>query len=282
QVLKIALILLIALLFLGLGYAVLAQKNGNELALAIFSQIKTWSGKKVDWRALDHSPRPVPSHAIWDQLLRTYVQKDGRVNYRDWQQQQRELQIYLQQLSSNPPGRNWTEQEQLAYWINAYNAFTIQLILDHYPLPSIKTIAGNWPMINSPWDLRFFQIGGIDFDLNTIEHDILREQFAEPRIHFAINCASIACPILRNEAYMAAQLEAQLEDQTRNFINDPERNQLDTDQLELSMIFSWFASDFTQGQHLHDFLKMYTTVPLSTEAAIQFREYDWQLNEHNQ
>ncbi|NJO02052.1 MAG: DUF547 domain-containing protein [Bacteroidia bacterium] len=189
------------------------------------------------------------------------------------------LEAYLDTLSRNPPSARWPPEAQLAYWINAYNAFTVKLIIDHYPLQSIKDIGGGIAMVNSPWDIKFFKIGGIDFDLNTIEHKILRVKFDEARIHFAINCASISCPRLRREAYLADQLEQQLEDQARQFINDPGKNIITKTEARLSPIFDWFRSDFTRGQSLPDFLQKYTQQRLSPGLAIQYLEYDWALNE---
>jgi len=173
---------------------------------------------------------------------------------------------------------NWTEEEQLAYWINVYNAFTVKLILNHYPLNSIKDISDGLPMINSPWDIKFFKIGTLPMDLNTVEHQILRKQFEEPRIHFAINCASISCPRLREEAFVAEQLELQLEDQTQDFIHDISKNIINESTTELSSIFNWFQGDFTKEGTLLEFIGRYNP-ELKQTNDIQYLEYDWGLND---
>jgi len=133
-------------------------------------------------------------------------------------------------------------------------------------------------MINSPWDIKFFKIGGIDFDLNTIEHEILRKQFSEPRMHFAINCASFSCPRLRNEAYTSEQLESQLKEQTTSFLLNPKKNRLSTETLQLSQIFNWFAGDFTKEQTLIEFLQKQVDLQIQPNAKISFLEYQWSLN----
>jgi hypothetical protein len=145
-------------------------------------------------------------------------------------------------------------------------------------LKSIKDISSGLPMINSPWDIKFFKIGNVEFDLNTIEHEILRKQFNEPRIHFAINCASFSCPILRNEAYDADKLEAQLDEQALRFIQNPDKNIINEKQILLSPIFSWFEKDFTINQSLKTYLKKYHP-SVDEQLPIRFMDYDWSLNE---
>ena len=220
-----------------------------------------------------------PSHAEWTALLKKNVTYDGWVNYAGFQRNLPAFNQYLQSLSQNPPQKSWSKQEQLAYWINAYNAFTVQLILKHYPLKSIKDIkAVNIPFVSSPWDIKFIKIGDQTYDLNYIEHSILRKQFDEPRIHFAINCASISCPNLRNEAYTAQKLEQQLEQQTKSFIDGKKKNHLYADQVKLSPIFQWFKGDFTQKGSLIDFLNRYSTTKIQANAQVNWLPYDWNLN----
>jgi len=151
----------------------------------------------------DTSPPTSPiEHTIWDALLKKYVSPDGTVNYKGFIRDKATFEEYLTLLSKNPPNKKtWSKAAQLAYWINAYNAFTVKLIIDHYPVKSIKDIKKGIPFLNSVWDMEFFHIGGKEMNLNDIEHDLIRRQFKEPRIHFAVNCASYSCPRLRNEAY---------------------------------------------------------------------------------
>lgn len=223
-----------------------------------------------------------PSHALFTNLLKVYVDSDGNVHYKGFQKDSLALQQYLNLLTQNPPDANrWTKEEQLAYWINLYNAFTIKLVIDHYPIKSIKDIGSviQIPFVNSPWDIRLIEIDNKKFDLNNIEHDILRKKFNEPRIHFAINCASFSCPKLRYEAFTADRLEKQLQEQTQIFINDPERNKISQDNAEVSKIFDWFTSDFTKNGSLIEFLNKYAQSAINENAKISFMEYDWSLNE---
>jgi len=188
------------------------------------------------------------------------------------------LEKYLDTLTENPVGKNWSEAEQMAYWINAYNAFTVKLIVDYYPLKSIKDIGDGLPMISSPWDIKFFKIGKTDFDLNTIEHEILRKQFAESRIHFAINCASFSCPKLRNEAFVAERLEEQLENQAQSFIKNLDKNIINEKETKLSKIFNWFESDFTKQESIASFIKKRHD-SFDEQNEVKYLEYIWTLNE---
>lgn len=210
-------------------------------------------------------------HKSWDTLLKTQVSKDGNVNYKALKANQEPLNIYLGYLSSNPPNESWSRNETLSYWINAYNAFTVKLILDHYPIKSIKDI-------KQPWDKKFFKIGEIEMSLNHIEHEILRKM-NEPRIHFAIVCASYSCPKLLNEAFTAEKLEAQLTKATKEFLADKNRNELSENSIKISKIFDWFAKDFKQNGGLIDFLNQYSEITISSNAKKRFLDYNWALND---
>ena len=221
-------------------------------------------------------------HKQWTILLQKYVDRDGMVNYKGFQKDSVSLISYLNELRTNPPDENtWSNEEQIAFWLNAYNAFTIKLIIDHYPLESIKDIGSaiQIPFINSPWDIRFIEINGKKLDLNNIEHSILRKKFNEPRIHFAINCASFSCPKMRREAYSEDKLDVQLNKQAVNFINDPQRNKINGGQAEVSKIFSWFKGDFTENGTLKDFLNQYAKIKIDDDVKISYNKYDWSLNE---
>lgn len=223
-----------------------------------------------------------PSHTSFDTLLKKHISDQGKVDYKGFIADEEKLDAYLQLLSTNAPDRNtWSEAEQLAYWINAYNAFTIKLILNHYPVKSIKDIGPKLtiPLVNTVWHLEFFEIGGKPASLDEIEHKILRKEFDEPRIHFAINCASISCPRLWNHAYSAKNLNAELEQAARTFINDPQLNKTTGSQVEISSLFSWFSSDFTKNGSLEEFINQYATNPIKQGAKISFKDYNWALNE---
>ena len=223
-----------------------------------------------------------PSHSSFDALLRMHVSDQGMVDYNGFIADGDKLDTYLKLLSNNAPDRNtWFDAEQLAYWINAYNAYTIKLIINHYPVESIRDIDSKLsiPVVNTVWHLEFFNIGGKPASLDEIEHKILRKEFQEPRIHFAINCASISCPRLWNRAYSAKNLEAELEQAARSFINDPNYNILAGNHAALSSLFSWFSSDFTKNGSLVDFINQYATKPLNKGAKISYKDYNWSLNE---
>ncbi len=220
------------------------------------------------------------SHDIWTELLQKHILDNGTVDYKGFVEDKDRLGQYIQLLDNNHPNtKNWNREERLAYWMNAYNAYTIQLVVDHYPTASIRDIKKGIPFINSVWDLKFIEIEGNTYDLNNVEHNILRKKFDEPRIHFAINCASVSCPNLRNEAYLPDRLEIQLEEQARLFLNDPSKNQIKPDHVQLSKIFSWFGKDFKKEGNLIDYVSPYSDTDISDDAKVSFLEYDWGLND---
>jgi hypothetical protein len=219
------------------------------------------------------------SHESWTFLLEQYVADDGWVDYKGFQKDSQNLKQYLDLLSSaHPNDKNWSREEQLAYWINAYNAFTVKLIIDHYPVASIKDIKNGIPFVNTVWDIKYINIEGHEYDLNNIEHGIIRKYFDEPRIHFAVNCASVSCPKLLNQAYTADRLEQQLTTAAKGFLADPLRNNVS--KSELSSIFSWFKGDFKKKSgSLIEFINQYAPQPIAEDAELTFLPYDWSLNE---
>ncbi len=227
----------------------------------------------------DPGSHPI-SHQVWDSLLKTYVDDAGMVDYEGFARDSVNLNRYLDLLSQHAPNpRNWTNKEILAYWINAYNAFTIQLIIRFDPYYGIKKILPfNIPFVYSAWDIRFIRINGQLMDLNDIEHGMIRSHFNEPRIHFALVCAAMSCPKLRNEAYTATKLDHQLEDQARDFINDPAKNQIGAMAVNLSKIFGWYEGDFTHDLSLPGYLNQYSRIKIESTAMIGYLEYDWRLN----
>jgi hypothetical protein len=219
-------------------------------------------------------------HGEWDALVKKHVSKNGMVDYQGFLKDKKQLQVYLDKLSANRPTSKWSKNEKMAFWINAYNAFTVKLILDNYPIKSIKDIKRGIPFVNSVWDIAFIPMGKEKIDLNYIEHTILRKEFKDPRIHAAINCASFSCPLLRNEAYYASRLDEQLNDAMRKFVNDSQRNQLDKSNIKISKIFSWFAGDFKlNGSSVVDYLNKYAKKRVQPNAKIDFLEYQWELND---
>lgn len=222
-----------------------------------------------------------PSHEAWTKLLKKYVNNDGLVNYKGFIKDIKELDAYLATLTNNPPDDKWSKTDQLAYWFNAYNAFTVKLITMHYPVSGIKKIAPDVQVIfvNTPWDKNFFKIGNDKFSLNDIEHKTLRKKFSEPRMHFALNCASISCPKLLNEAYEAEKLDKQLDNQARAFLADKSKNIITPDKVQISKIFSWYGKDFTKTGGKIDFLNKYSPVKINRNADIDYLDYNWDLNE---
>lgn len=209
-------------------------------------------------------------HSAWDLLLRKYVSTAGAVDYTGIKADLT-FERYLGSLSRFAPQDAWTADDKKAYWINAYNAYTVKLVCDNLPLKSIRDIG-------EPWKKKFIKIGGEMMDLDHIENGILRKEFDDPRIHFAINCASVSCPSLLNQAYHARTLNAQLDEATKRFINDPLRNKLGAEKMQLSSIFDWFKADFTKAGTVVQFIQRYTEVKLAANAAISYLEYDWGLN----
>lgn len=221
------------------------------------------------------------SHALFDSLLRQHVNEAGLVDYKGFIQDSVKFKEYLQLLGRHHPNdEHWSREDQMAYWINAYNAFTIQLIVDHYPVASIKDIKNGIPFVNTVWDIKFIQIEDAEYDLNNIEHGILRPKFSDPRIHFAVNCASFSCPKLQRFAFSGEKLEEQLEQAAWEFINDESKNRLSPNKIELSKILSWYWGDFKDqyGSRV-DLVNTYSDTKINPGAEVQFLDYGWSLNE---
>ncbi|MBA3829345.1 MAG: DUF547 domain-containing protein [Taibaiella sp.] len=222
-----------------------------------------------------------PANKIWTQLLKKYVNEEGWVNYKGFIKDKAEFQQYLDLLSDNPPQDSWSKDDKEAYWINAYNAFTIKLIIDHYPVKSIKDIGPKHqiPFVNTPWEKKFFKIGNEKYKLDRIEHHILRKQFDDPRVHFAIVCASRSCAKLRREAYEGNKLNEQLNEQAKDFLNDKRKNKISAEKPELSNYFDWYKKDFQKHGTVIEYINQYSRVKIHKDAAVSFMDYDWSLNE---
>lgn len=222
-----------------------------------------------------------PSHDAYTELLQKHVNEAGWVDYKGLMKDREKLDSYLRTLSNFPASPKWNDNEKMAYWINVYNAFTLQLILDHYPLKSIKDIGASVqiPFVNTPWQKNFFSIGGESMNLDQIEHKILLKEFNEPRIHFALVCASRSCAPLRQEAYTAEKMEAQLTDQAKRFLLDKNRNEFSKDKVEVSKYFTWYKKDFTKNGTVIDYLNKYAPIKINANATINYKDYNWNLNE---
>lgn len=211
-----------------------------------------------------------PDHNSFNQLLASHVSPQGNVNYAGFKSNWSALRAYIKDLGVNMPTDEWSKEDKLAYWMNAYNAMTVDLILRNQPLESIKDIS-------KPWDQRFWKLGSKWYNLNEIEHDILRKM-GDARIHFGINCASFSCPPLLNEAFTAANVDSQLDRLSRQFVNDTQRNTITANSIEVSKIFTWFAKDFKTDGSLIDFLNKYSDTQIASNAKKKYKDYDWTLN----
>lgn len=223
--------------------------------------------------ATDPVPVPAPpfNHELWDMLLQKYVSASGKVNYKGFKGDEAKLKKYLVALEENAPDASWRRAEAMSYWLNVYNAFTIKLIIDNYPVNSIQDIAGG-----KPWDKEWINLGGKTYSLNHIENKIIRPTYKDARIHFAVNCAAKSCPTLFNRAFTPEKLERQLATLTKTFVNNKAFNQLSENKAVVSKIFEWYAEDFGD---LKSFLNKYSAVKIGDGVAITFNEYDWGLNE---
>ena len=254
-------------------------------------------------QTFDHDHKP------WAALLKKHVVlldggKTSQMRYTSLAQDRAALKNYLDSLSKVSPQdfSGWTKPQQMAFLINAYNAFTAEKILTRYP--NIKSIWDFGKIFGNPFKDKFFTLLGREFTLDMIEHETLRKPGAynEPRVHFAANCASVGCPMLREEAYVAERLDAQLEEQTRRFLADRSRNRYNaTDNtLEVSEIFKWFSEDWTSGyrgfdnkgpamQSREQFFAKYAALLADQpaqqkliaerKATIRHLDYDWALND---
>jgi len=207
----------------------------------------------------------------WNDLLTKYVSNNGDVDYKGFLKDKAKLKSYLEYMAVNSPQANWSKKQKLVYYINLYNAGTVNLIIDNYPTKSIKDI-------NKPWGKAIIKVGDKMYSLGDLEHKILRKM-NEPRIHFAINCASYSCPKLINKAFTIANVEKMLEKATVDFINDPKRNIISADKLQLSNIFKWYKKDFTGKGTLIDYINPYLKNPVDKKTSISYLKYDWSLNE---
>jgi hypothetical protein len=224
----------------------------------------------------------------WDRLLHQYVDEQGRVDYIAWKNEQPEvLTDWLSSQRHLAVKSNYDTSEQLALWINLYNAFTISTILERYPLKSIlPKILGipNWLTFLWFFQRRAYYVFGKRYSLAQIENQILRDRLQEPRIHFAIVCASVGCPLLRKGAYFPKQIIKQLDEDARRFINNPEKVRYDSESKTLycSKIFKWYRQDFLKvASSIPEYISSYleTDLPMSASTPISYLYYDWSLNQ---
>jgi hypothetical protein len=240
------------------------------LFAAVVAAIPGWSAVSVD-------------NSIYAELLGKYVH-NGQVNYDGLKKEERRLDQYLKVLENVDPD-SLSRDEQFAFYANIYNAWTVKLILTGYPdIDSIKDLGS---LFKSPWKKKLVRINGKVLTLDNVEHDILRPQFKDARVHFAINCAAYSCPPLLPEPFTAGKLDEQLTDATRSFINNPKRTYLDGNTLYVSKIFKWFAEDFNHDPYT--FVVKYAEGNFKNELEagkgkikVKYLNYDWSLNNRPQ
>lgn len=247
---------------------------------------------QTDGGAFDHG------YAAWDALLKKHVRwmpdnKQSQVDYKGFATDRQALQQVLAQWSALTPARfaGFSREQKMAFLVNAYNGFTVELILTQYPnLKSIKELGS---LFQSAWKKKFFRLLGEDRHLDWIEHEQLRPNYQDWRVHAAVNCASIGCPALRAEAFTAPQLEAQFDDGMKRFMSDPTRNRFADGRAEISEIFKWFQEDFQKGHRgvgsIDKLLALYADQLTNTPAEratlragpvrVRYLDYDWSLND---
>jgi hypothetical protein len=242
--------------------------------------------------ALDHN------HAAWDALLKKHVRwlpdnKQSHVDYKAFAADRAALQQILARWSAVTAAQfaGFNREQKMAFLINAYNGFTIELILTQYP--NLKSIKDLGSVFQSPWKKKFFRLLGEERHLDWIEHEQLRPGYNDWRVHAAVNCASIGCPALRPEAFVATRLDEQMDDGMNRFMSDPTRNRYVDGRAELNEIFKWFGEDFQKGhrgiRNLNDLVLRYADglgVPMAERAPIRagsvrirYLDYDWSLND---
>jgi hypothetical protein len=225
------------------------------------------------------------SHTLFDKVLKAHV-KEALVNYPALKANPKDLNTYLDQLAavSEADFQKWSEKQQLAFLMNLYNAATLRLIIDNYPIASIKKIGG---LLSGPWKQEVVRLFGQVTTLDHLEHQILRKKYTEPRVHFAIVCAAYGCPPLRSEAYVADKLDAQLDDQGRKFLGTANKNSVEARArvLYLSPIFKWFSEDFEKKSGtVQKFVAPFFSEDSRKEIEkgglkIKYTDYDWSLND---
>lgn len=210
-----------------------------------------------------------PDHEIFSRFLKKYVSDEGWVNYSGMTNDKTLLTSYIKSLEGPFEMKTWSTEEKLAFWLNVYNAYTINLIIENYPVKSIRDLYGG-----KPWSQPVIYANATYYSLDDIQKKIIMKQFGDPRIHFAINCAAKSCPPLLNRAFTKDNLESLLESRTKSFINGSP-NRILKRQAVLSPIFQWYEEDFGD---MYEFINKYSSVPVNDKTKITFSEYDWTLN----
>tara|TARA_Y100001956_G_scaffold81584_1_gene99593 strand:+ start:3147 stop:3929 length:783 start_codon:yes stop_codon:yes gene_type:complete len=231
------------------------------------------------WQQSNETNTATISHNIWQSFLNDYLVQDGKNTLIKYgavsENDKKQLKQYISSLATLDP-RQFSLNEQYAYWVNLYNAITVDLILTEYPVKSITKLGGLFSF--GPWGDEVVNVAGKDLTLNDIEHRILRPIWNDPRTHYAVNCASLGCPNLQNQAFTADNTEALLEKAAQEFINSDKGVLHEKDKTQLSSIYEWFADDFGNKQELIQHLATYRPELANLNGKFSY-EYDWNLND---
>ncbi|GAB3528063.1 DUF547 domain-containing protein [Photobacterium alginatilyticum] len=231
------------------------------------------------WQQSNETNTATIDHSLWQQTLDSYLvaqPKQTLFRYRAVSSSDKyNLDRYIRKLTATDP-RRYSKDEQFAYWVNLYNALTVQLILDNYPLKSITKLGGLFSF--GPWDEKLVTINGNNLSLNDIEHRILRPIWKDPRIHYVVNCASLGCPDLQPTAFTASNSEKLLEQSANRFINSAKGVRVSDDNVRLSSIYDWYSVDFGSTSSLQKHLNRYRQGQPVQLNKVSY-DYDWALNE---
>lgn len=238
----------------------------------------------------------------YNTILQQNINLNGKINYKSILKNSDKLNSYLDYLSKTKPNEEWSNNKRKAFWINAYNAYTIKIIIDNYPpkketsieekqntnstIGFIVTSTTNNSIVHikkkgkDAWNYRFANVGGKVYTLNEIEHGIIRKQFNDGRIHFGLNAASYSGPRFTNSAFTENNIEENLEKLTKEFINDSIKNKITNTEIEISKVFEWYPEDFQMGDIIA-FINKYSEVKILPNAKIRYMNYNWKLNDQN-
>lgn len=214
--------------------------------------------------------------AVFNDLLQKHVTKDGLVDYQSFKKDLPKLIKFTDYVATTIPDDSWSVNKQKAFWINAYNAYTILLILQEYPLKSIIDVKIDG---KTAWKTPLAKVGNQTYTLDFIEHEILRKKLFDPRIHVGVNCASISCPKLANIAFTEENIDTELTRLMNEFVNDTSKNNINKNNIKISAIFDWFKEDFMKTASLIEYLNNYSKIKINKNASINYLPYNWSLNE---
>ncbi len=231
-------------------------------------------------------------------ILQKHVDSEGKIDYKALEKDKAQLISYLNYLAITEPDENWTENREKAFWLNVYNAYTLKIIVDNYPLKknsctsnkqdnsivftitntknsSIMHIEENG---KKAWDIDFVTVGGKNYTLNHVEHNIIRKKFNDGRIHVGLNAASLSGPRLVNYVFTEENIETSLDRLMVNFVNDNSKNKITSNKIKISKVFEWYPKDFNNGDII-SFINKFSKTKIDANAEISYEFYDWTLNQ---